>query len=277
MSQYTIEFSCNHTEVRNIVGKEKDRQGKADWIARGVCSDCYKQQLAAERQKEQSAQMATAAQFVLADLEGSEKQIAWAEKIRAKMIVEIENLKTNTINQVDKINNLDEVESAAFDLNLVILSEAIAAIGSKTKSTWFIDNRDMPITGSDGLIDRLVPDADNRFKTITADRDAKKEQERQQQAATIEQELSQLEIQKTTAQTALSAQADAIALEYNALQAICDSWSDEKIEGDWDEEMTANGNRRMELEATTYQLRQNLEAIESKIREQERELTKLNA
>jgi cell division protein FtsL len=40
--------------------------------------------------------------------------------------------------------------------------------------------------------------------------------------------------------------------------------------------MNANGNRRMELEATTYQLRQNLEAIESKIREQKRQLDKLN-
>jgi hypothetical protein len=276
MSQYTIDFSCNHTETRNIIGKEKDRQGKADWMARGVCSDCYKQQLAAERQKEQSTQMATAAQFVLAELEGSEKQITWAEKIRAKMIVEIQNLKVKEINRFQS-EKADKIQQAIFQLNLIVVGEAIKAIGSKTKSTWFIDNRNVAITGSKGLIFQLVPDCGDRLKDITAERDAQAAGLQQEQAAAIEQELAVLELQKTEAQAAVTARQDAIASEYNALQLVCDSWSDEKIESDWDEEMNTNGNRRMELESTVYQLRQKLEAIESKIQEQQRKLNQLNA
>jgi hypothetical protein len=276
MSQYTIDFSCNHTEVRNIVGKEKDRQGKADWMARGVCSDCYKQQLAAKRQKEQSAQMATAAQFVLAELEGSEKQVAWAEKIRAKMIADIETMRTKEISRF-KADKAGQIEQAIFDLNLVVIGEVIIKIGAKTSATWFIDNRSISITGDNGLIYALVPDCGDRLKAITADEDAQIEQQRQQQAAIMEQELVAAKIELEQAQAALTAQQDAIASEYNALQSVCASWSDKKIEGDWDEEMNTNGNRRMELESTTYQLRQKLEALESKIREQERELTKINA
>jgi hypothetical protein len=246
MSQYTIDFSCNHTESRNIVGKEKDRQGKADWMARGVCSDCYKQQLAAERQKEQSAQMATAAQFTLANLQGSEKQIAWAEKIRAKMIVEIEKFKLELTSSINS-DTLTEIEETLSRLYLKILEELIAAIGLLTKSTWFIDNRDVPLTGNRALIKQLVPDCDDQMAAITAEEDAQIEQERQQEA-TIEQELAALELQKTKAEAALTAQQDAIAPEYDALQAI-----------------------------SLDRLRQNLEAIKSKIREQQRKLNQLNA
>ncbi len=217
MSQYTIEFTCNHTEVRNIVGKEKDRQGKADWMARGVCSDCYKGQLAAERQKEQSAQMATAAQFVLADLEGSEKQIAWAEKIRAKMIVDVENLKAKLANRAEQIDNLDKIQTAAFDLNLVFLAEAIAAIGSKTKSTWFIDNRDMPLTGSDALIMRLVPDCDDRMKALTAERDAELAALNQDKAAPLRSKLDKLQEAKTRAIADFKAYRASISEEHKQL------------------------------------------------------------
>ncbi len=276
MSQYHIKFSCNHTEVRNIVGREKDRQGKADWMARGVCSDCYKAEKATERQKEQLAQMATAAQFVLADLAGSEKQIAWAEKIRAKMIADIETMKTKEISRF-KADKADQIEQAIFDLNLVVVGEVIIKIGAKTSATWFIDNWSISITGANGLIYALVPDCGDRLKAITADEDAQIEQQCQQQAAIMEQELVAAKIELEQAQAALTAQQDAISSEYNALQSVCDSWSDEKIEGDWDEEMNTNGNRRMELESTTYQLRQKLEAIEGKIREQQRKLNQLNA
>lgn len=276
MSQYTIEFSCNHTEVRNIVGREKDRQGKADWMARGVCSDCYKAEKATERQKEQSAQMATAAQFVLAELEGSEKQIAWAEKIRAKMIVEIENLKAKMVDYSNK-TELSEIESAQLQLNLSVFAEVIDTIGSKIKSTWFIDNQSFDRNGIKTFINGLAPTWIKRMDAITAEQDAQIEQERQAEAAVIEQELVSLQAQEQLAIANLTAQRSEIAPEYNALKAISDSWSDEKIEGDWDAEMNANGNRRMELESTVYQLRQNLQAIEGKIREQQRKLNQLNA
>jgi hypothetical protein len=276
MSQYTIEFSCKHTENRNIVGKEKDRKGKADWMAQGVCSDCYKLEKAAERQKELSAQMATAAQFTLADLEGSEKQVAWAEKIRVKMIVAVENLKTKMVDYANE-TELSEIESAQLELNLSVYAEVIEAIGSKVKSTWFIDNQSFERNGIKTFMNKLAPNWQSRMAAITAEEDAQIEQERQEKIAVVEQELAALETQRIESQNALTAQQQAIAPEYDALQATFDSWSDEKIEGDWDEQMKANGNRRRELDATTYQLARNKEAIESKIHENQRELTRLKA
>lgn len=276
MSQYTINFICKHTETRNIVGKEKDRQGKADWMAQGVCSDCYKLEKAAERQKEISAQMATAAQFTLADLEGSERQVAWAEKIRVKMIVAVENLKTKMVEYANE-TELSEIESAQIELSLSVFAEVIEAIGSKVKSTWFIDNQSFDRSGVKIFINKLAPTWQSRMAAITAEEDAQLEQERQEKTAVVEQELAALETQRIKAQVALTAQKQAIAPEYDALKATFDSWSDEKIEGDWDEQMNANGDRRMELEATIYQLSKNKEAIESKIYENQRELTRLNA
>lgn len=277
MSQYTIDFSCNHTEVRNIVGKEKDRQGKADWMARGVCSDCYKAEKAAERQQEQSAQMATAAQFTLTDLEGSEKQIAWAEKIRAKMIAEIENLKTKLADRAELIDNLDKIEVAAFNLNLVVLAEAISAIGSKTKSTWFIDNRDMHLTGSDALIMRLVPDCDDRMKALTAERDADLARENQIKAAPLRCRVDKLQEAKTQSLAALSAYRASISSEHKQLMTELCGWSDEKFNGEWDTDMIANSNRREEIEAEECRLETASRAHDMEIIDLEKAIGKLNA
>ena len=123
MSKYEIKHSCGHITTHNIVGTNvnNEREKKAEWLASRVCSDCYRKQLAnnaAETNKN------------LPQLTGSEKQIAWAESIRAKANKSIspilDQIKTNSS------NNPHVAEIAA---------SVVDDLFNKTNSSFWIDNR----------------------------------------------------------------------------------------------------------------------------------------
>lgn len=73
--KYEVEMSCGHTETIQLFGKCADRERKIEWLERyGLCEECKKEKAAEEMKKAEEAG--------LPELEGSEKQIAWAAKIR---------------------------------------------------------------------------------------------------------------------------------------------------------------------------------------------------
>lgn len=73
--KYEVKMSCGHTETIQLFGKCADRERKIEWLERcGLCEECKKEQVAKEIKKAEEAG--------LPELEGSEKQIAWAAKIR---------------------------------------------------------------------------------------------------------------------------------------------------------------------------------------------------
>ncbi|HET6212359.1 MAG TPA: hypothetical protein VFE14_05745, partial [Micromonosporaceae bacterium] len=88
MALYDVPHSCGHTQQHNITGTNVhgERERKAQWLADGTCSDCYRAEQAAKR-------TATAAAHIdltnLPRLTGSERQIGWAEKIRVDGIARI--------------------------------------------------------------------------------------------------------------------------------------------------------------------------------------------
>lgn len=77
MAKYDITHTCGHTSIYNIVGKVADRDGKVSWLESKPCRDC-------ERRAENEKAAATNSASGLPALTGSEKQIAWAESIRAE-------------------------------------------------------------------------------------------------------------------------------------------------------------------------------------------------
>ena len=78
MAKYEITYACGHVEDVQIYGKAADREREIAHRERGICKECWKAEQAQAAQE-------TAKTFDLAQLEGSEKQIAWANDIRAKL------------------------------------------------------------------------------------------------------------------------------------------------------------------------------------------------
>ena len=83
MSKEYVTYQCGHRGIVDIYGAISERERKARYIGESsVCPDC----LAAERAAASERAAAAAKALALPSLEGSEKQIAWAESIRATML-----------------------------------------------------------------------------------------------------------------------------------------------------------------------------------------------
>lgn len=131
--------------TNHIVFVESNRKNaarKAEWAeSQGfVCSDCQAKERALENAKAAEANQAKG----LPALTGTEKQIAWAEKIRADKLAIIEKAQSGELTGM----MLDAYWGSAH--NAIALDDehlpyAIAQLTDQCAASWFIDNRDTKI------------------------------------------------------------------------------------------------------------------------------------
>lgn len=133
----TITHACGHQEEVAVFGKRADRERKIAWLESQLCAEC--------RAREGAAQGAAKG---WAALEGSPKQIAWAEDLRGETMGAIAALKTRT-----------ESESA-------LKERVIKYIGGITSAAWWIDNR---FSVGKGMIRRAVEHAAENGIDLTAE------------------------------------------------------------------------------------------------------------
>jgi hypothetical protein len=147
MSKREIEHSCGHTETHNITGPYKGRDAKAAWLAERPCSDCYRAKKASEaaRQREATNRAAAAANEAegLPALAGSEKQIAWAETIRAEWIA---NVRRMMADHEKKFARRDEMEAKGVPADVLdeidmVTRQIAAELTGQTSAAWWIDHR----------------------------------------------------------------------------------------------------------------------------------------
>lgn len=155
MGKYNVNFSCGHTEEIQLGGKLDDRYKKIAYFEEnGLCYKCYKEKIKKEIEKKSEG---------LPILEGSEKQINWAMKIRLDAIkniqLDIDLLIPNKYQEllkgefdregidsfIDKIKSKVPVEYQEKFIELVIqynkLLENINEVKTTTSSKWLIENQ----------------------------------------------------------------------------------------------------------------------------------------
>lgn len=120
MAKYNVVHICGHTSEVQLFGSGDDRKRRIAWMEKKICSDCYKKE-----QIEQAT--ANAKKGNLPDLEGSEKQIAWAIQIRQKRI---EEMVARAKRAGATAEQLVEVENVS-----------VAVANSKIQSKFWIENR----------------------------------------------------------------------------------------------------------------------------------------
>lgn len=127
MAKYNIAYSCGHTEEKQLYGKESVRQSYIDWAGRaGVCAACR----AADAE---AACEAVEVEHDLPALRGSEKQIAWARKIRAEAMTAIANAFAAARAKAEAAGMLERYETEAGAL--------MQAVSSQTTAAYWIDHR----------------------------------------------------------------------------------------------------------------------------------------
>lgn len=88
MALYRITHTCGHTVDHNLTGPTSSRDWQVNKMQNEDCKDC---KLAAANQKAAATNQASG----LPALEGSEKQVAWAESLRAKRIKQLAELEAD--------------------------------------------------------------------------------------------------------------------------------------------------------------------------------------
>lgn len=132
MSKYDITYACGHKGSINIVGPYKNRDQIAERESRKLCPECYSAKLAADRAAASAAAAEQAKASGLPALTGSDKQIAWAETIRAKAADQLAALSAK----------LDSAPASANQTAISIAREIIASTIALTNASAWIDSRD---------------------------------------------------------------------------------------------------------------------------------------
>lgn len=100
MAHYDITHTCGHDERIELFGKTSERERRIEWLQERPCTECWKKERAAEAEARKNKEAAMIVEKLGNDaadavnalsnasctLEGSAKQVAWAEDIRSKCI-----------------------------------------------------------------------------------------------------------------------------------------------------------------------------------------------
>ncbi|NBB84971.1 MAG: hypothetical protein GVY12_01950 [Bacteroidetes bacterium] len=141
MAKYTVDCTsgisgdCAGTFRVQLYGKRKDREWKLenyDW----TCDACK----AEKRRRKNQASAEANAERGLPGLEGSDKQIGWAETIRARKVEELDDLEQQARSQLTDVE-----EDRERDL-LRMLVARIDEVRHETDAGWWIDYRDRRLT-----------------------------------------------------------------------------------------------------------------------------------
>jgi hypothetical protein len=191
MAKYQITHACGHSATLQLFGKSSDRKWRIEKAEQDICSDCWKEkQIEADKQAaEQNAAIGLPA------LTGTEKQILWAEKIRADKLALLDKIPGMAAYEVDAywtwhhlrdfISKTEEKAVAAqcenksdlfkVAIQLPVLQKGLALLKAQTKASWWIDNRDTKLSAILAELLRSMPieqPAENKPLEIDAQAEA---------------------------------------------------------------------------------------------------------
>ena len=143
MAKYDVECPVCHTTYRvALFGPTRDREYKLenwDW----TCKECKDKARQEENEKAAAANSAAG----LPQLTGSEKQIAWAEKLRAERFELIEKCRAGELDDwyVDAYYGTPRRGGRVLPLDGEHFPCAIELLKQQTSAHWWIDQRDTKI------------------------------------------------------------------------------------------------------------------------------------
>ena len=166
MAWYDINYACRHSGREQIYGKYSYREWLIAKKSEEICPECWEEVLEKKHKEEAEKARKLAQEYGLPSLEGTEKQVHWAETIRRQKIDEIQTA-------IDGIEEIDDNHKKA----KLELTELFQRVMAKSSAAWWIDNR------SGGA----------KYFLQKAEREKKAEEE----AALVVEHLNQIEIETT--------------------------------------------------------------------------------
>jgi hypothetical protein len=120
MAKYDVTYQCGHMGVIRLEGSRSSRERELQWHQENkLCPECWK---AMQREKEQEL-VDSMGSLDLPALEGSEKQVDWANRIRAGILSDLQEPRT------------------IVDYERIRREVALEVAKGITSARWWIDNR----------------------------------------------------------------------------------------------------------------------------------------
>jgi hypothetical protein len=132
MAQHTVSHTCGHDQTHQLFGPHKERDRKLVWLESTLCSECYHKQKDADRATHSANAAESNAQAGLVLLTGSERQIAWAESLRAPVCAALAEFERRL--EIDPHYSPAAVEEFGDGVALVV-----DEIRSQASSKWWIE------------------------------------------------------------------------------------------------------------------------------------------
>jgi len=141
MAHYTVNHKCGHDQSYELFGPGRDRERKLTWLAGLLCAACKKEAAVQARDAETAKGKVAAEELGLPPLTGSEKQIAWAEAIRAPLAKQLEEYRTYVEGERPMPLYLEMTWPKMVGLQQQVTLRAIQEALSKNDAHWWIEHR----------------------------------------------------------------------------------------------------------------------------------------
>jgi hypothetical protein len=156
--KYDVIYTCGHTGVIQLYGPGRDREWHLGVEESKLCPECWQVKREADKLKENAESAAANQAAGLPQLEGTEKQIVWAETIRKKII---DGIQTKLVDRVPETAKAEHPEEWA---------EAVAtfkALQKHSAASWWIERRD---TGLDAIsLRKLLVEVGGEIEKLKAE------------------------------------------------------------------------------------------------------------
>ena len=138
MAKHTIDHACGHQSVQDITGPVRERPGRQSRMAERNCPDCRN----AEQDRANQASAQGNDEAGLTPLTGSQKQVAWAESVRADICRRTEEWIAEMLEKAVKAgtpqSELEQGEARYRDL--------YQKVREMNQASWWIDRRSDQVT-----------------------------------------------------------------------------------------------------------------------------------
>ena len=125
--KYDVTYACGHTGDVTLYGPTKERNRRIAWLEQQICPKCKDEQSAAFEGEND-----------LPTLEGSERQVSWARKIRAELFQELDKWREEEAirfaRDPEHFMNEEQAEKC--------YSDAYQYFAQQESASYWIDNRD---------------------------------------------------------------------------------------------------------------------------------------
>ena len=86
---HTITHACGHLQIHHVLGFTQQQLRKVAMLEAAPCDSCQRAAQQASSKAASDKQVAALEQFALASLNGSPRQVAWAESIRVTRLTSL--------------------------------------------------------------------------------------------------------------------------------------------------------------------------------------------